>query len=73
MLVNGLSGTISWREDGTPLPVLAFTVVAGRITDITVVTGPAKLPLMTCRNQPESLSGRSPSSVRAWSTLRAAE
>ncbi|CAM5360285.1 Sigma-70 family RNA polymerase sigma factor OS=Streptomyces alboniger OX=132473 GN=CP975_23970 PE=3 SV=1 [Streptomyces alboniger] len=44
--VNGLPGVISWREDGTPLSVLAFTVVDGRITDMTVVTDPAKLALM---------------------------
>ncbi|MEU1519928.1 sigma-70 family RNA polymerase sigma factor [Streptomyces sp. NPDC005811] len=46
VLVNGLPGTISWREDGTPLSVLAFTVVDGRITDITVVIDPAKLAVM---------------------------
>ncbi|MEU9287853.1 sigma-70 family RNA polymerase sigma factor [Streptomyces sp. NPDC048275] len=46
VLVNGLPGIISWREDGTPLSVLAFTVVDGRITGITVVIDPAKLALM---------------------------
>ena len=46
VLVNGLPGIISWREDGTPLSVLVFTVVDGRITDITVVIDPAKLALM---------------------------
>jgi len=45
-LVNGRPGIISWRADGTPLSVLAFTVVDGRITDITVVTDPARLSLM---------------------------
>jgi RNA polymerase sigma factor (sigma-70 family) len=45
-LVDGLPGIISWREDGTPLSVLAFTVADGRITDISVVTDPAKLALM---------------------------
>ncbi|GAA3375182.1 sigma-70 family RNA polymerase sigma factor [Streptomyces racemochromogenes] len=44
-LVNGLPGVVSWREDGSPLSVLAFTVVDGRITDITAVTDPAKLAL----------------------------
>ncbi len=44
--VNGLPGIVSWREDGTPLSVLAFTVVDGRITDITVVVDPARLALM---------------------------
>jgi RNA polymerase sigma-70 factor (ECF subfamily) len=46
VLVNGLPGIISWREDGTPLSVVAFTAVDGRITDITVVIDPAKLALM---------------------------
>ncbi|RSM54692.1 RNA polymerase subunit sigma-70 [Actinoplanes sp. ATCC 53533] len=45
-LVNGLPGIISWREDGTPLAVIAFTVVDGLITDIEVVNDPAKLALM---------------------------
>ncbi|MBD0744975.1 sigma-70 family RNA polymerase sigma factor [Streptomyces sp. CBMA152] len=45
-LVNGLPGVVSWREDGTPLAVLAFTVVDGRITDITAYTDPAKLARM---------------------------
>lgn len=46
VLVNGLPGVMSWREDGTPLSVLAFTVVDARIADITVVIDPAKLALM---------------------------
>ncbi|RFC70691.1 sigma-70 family RNA polymerase sigma factor [Streptomyces sp. AcE210] len=46
VLVDGLPGIISWREDGTPLSVLVFTVVDGRITDLTVVIDPAKLVLM---------------------------
>lgn len=45
-IVNGLPGVISWHEDGTPLSVLAFTVVDGRITDMTAVIDPAKLALM---------------------------
>ncbi|MDX3456225.1 sigma-70 family RNA polymerase sigma factor [Streptomyces sp. ME02-8801-2C] len=44
--VNGLPGVISWSEDGTPLSLLAFTVAAGRITEITAVTDPAELALM---------------------------
>ncbi|MFD3733118.1 sigma-70 family RNA polymerase sigma factor [Streptomyces sp. NPDC058632] len=43
VLVNGLPGIMSWREDGTPLSVVAFTVTDGRITDIAVVTDPARL------------------------------
>ncbi|MFD4234648.1 sigma-70 family RNA polymerase sigma factor [Streptomyces sp. NPDC058542] len=46
VLVNGSPGIVSWREDGTPLSVLAFTVTDGRITAITVVADPAKLALM---------------------------
>ena len=45
-LVNGLPGVVSWREDGAPLSVLAFTVVEGRITGIAAVIDPAKLALM---------------------------
>ena len=46
VLVNGLPGIISWREDGTALSVAAFTVVDGLITQITMVIDPAKLALM---------------------------
>ncbi|MFJ9884501.1 sigma-70 family RNA polymerase sigma factor [Streptomyces sp. NPDC091287] len=46
VLVGGLPGVVSWREDGTPLSLLAFTVVDGRITDITVMADPARLALM---------------------------
>ncbi|KOU19134.1 RNA polymerase sigma70 factor [Streptomyces sp. WM6372] len=45
-LVGGRPGIISWREDGTPLSVLAFTVTDGRITVITAVVDPAKLARM---------------------------
>ncbi|MDG9722731.1 MULTISPECIES: sigma-70 family RNA polymerase sigma factor [unclassified Streptomyces] len=45
VLVNGLPGILSWCEDGTPLSLLAFTVVNGRITEITVVIDPAELAL----------------------------
>ncbi|MDP9841000.1 sigma-70 family RNA polymerase sigma factor [Streptosporangium lutulentum] len=46
VLVNGLPGLVSWREDGAPLSVMAFTVVDGRIAGITVVTDPARLASM---------------------------
>jgi RNA polymerase sigma factor (sigma-70 family) len=46
VLVNGLLGIVSWREDGTPLSVLAFTVVAGRIAGIAVVADQARLASM---------------------------
>ncbi len=51
-LVNGLPGIISWREDGTPLSVLAFTVANGRITEITAAVDPAKLALMDLPKTP---------------------
>ncbi|MFH8990243.1 sigma-70 family RNA polymerase sigma factor [Streptomyces sp. NPDC017940] len=47
VLVNGLPGVVSWREDGSPLSVLAFTVADGRIAAVTVVIDPAKLALMS--------------------------
>jgi RNA polymerase sigma factor (sigma-70 family) len=50
VLVNGLPGVVSWREDGTPLSVIAFTVVNGRITEITAVVDPAKLATMDLPN-----------------------
>jgi RNA polymerase sigma factor (sigma-70 family) len=46
VLVNGLPGIVSWREDGAPLSVVAFTVVDGRIAGIAVVTDPARLASM---------------------------
>ncbi|MFF3500788.1 sigma-70 family RNA polymerase sigma factor [Streptomyces sp. NPDC003247] len=46
VLVDGLPGIVSWREDGTPLSVVAFTVADGRITGITIVIDPAELALM---------------------------
>jgi RNA polymerase sigma factor (sigma-70 family) len=46
VLVDGLPGIVSWREDGTPLSVMAFTVVEGRIAGITAVTDPARLASM---------------------------
>ncbi|MYY09634.1 sigma-70 family RNA polymerase sigma factor [Streptomyces sp. SID4919] len=57
-LVNGRPGIVSWRGDGAPLSVVAFTVVEGRITAIAVVTDPARLALMDlptpARSGPES-------------------
>ncbi|MFF0458176.1 sigma-70 family RNA polymerase sigma factor [Nocardia africana] len=43
VLVNGIPGHMSWRPDGTPLSVIAFTVSEGRITAIHIVVDPAKL------------------------------
>jgi RNA polymerase sigma-70 factor (ECF subfamily) len=46
VLVDGLPGIVSWREDGAPLSVIAFTVVDGRIAGIAVVIDPARLASM---------------------------
>ncbi|MFI6801300.1 sigma-70 family RNA polymerase sigma factor [Streptosporangium canum] len=46
VLVNGLPGIVSWREDGVPLSVVAFTVVDGRIAGIAIVVDPARLASM---------------------------
>ncbi|WP_405166163.1 sigma-70 family RNA polymerase sigma factor [Nocardia sp. NBC_01499] len=43
VLVNGLPGYVSWREDGSILSLISFTVVGDRITAIAIVTDPAKL------------------------------
>ncbi|MER5708788.1 sigma-70 family RNA polymerase sigma factor [Streptomyces sp. NPDC042898] len=43
VLVNGVPGHMSWRPDGTPLSLIAFTVAESRITDIHIVVDPAKL------------------------------
>ncbi|WP_283136130.1 sigma-70 family RNA polymerase sigma factor [Rhizohabitans arisaemae] len=43
VLVNGVPGHMSWRPDGTPLSVVAFTVAEGRITGIHIIVDPAKL------------------------------
>ena len=51
VLVNGLPGVVSWRADGSPLSVLAFTVVDGRITGIAAVTDPARLASMDLPDQ----------------------
>jgi RNA polymerase sigma-70 factor (ECF subfamily) len=46
VLVDGLPGIVSWRADGAPLSVMAFTVADGRIAGIAVVTDPARLASM---------------------------
>ncbi|MEV4313366.1 sigma-70 family RNA polymerase sigma factor [Actinocrispum sp. NPDC049592] len=43
VLVNGLPGIVAWRPDGTPLSVLAFTVVDNRIVRMLAVANPATL------------------------------
>ncbi|ANS70659.1 RNA polymerase sigma factor, sigma-70 family [Streptomyces lincolnensis] len=43
VLINGVPGHMSWRPDGSPLSIIAFTVTEGRITGIRIVIDPAKL------------------------------
>ncbi|UBU09356.1 sigma-70 family RNA polymerase sigma factor [Nonomuraea gerenzanensis] len=46
VLVDGLPAIVAWREDGSPLSLMTFTVVRGRIAGITVVVDPVKLAAM---------------------------
>ena len=43
ILLNGTGGFISWRADGQPFSVMAFTIKRGRITEIDVLTDPERL------------------------------
>jgi RNA polymerase sigma-70 factor, ECF subfamily len=43
VLVNGAAGIVSWRPDGAPLSVMAFTVRRGKIVEIDVLADPARL------------------------------
>ncbi|WP_410636886.1 sigma-70 family RNA polymerase sigma factor [Amycolatopsis sp. lyj-346] len=52
VLVGGLPGVVAWREGGTPLSVVAFTVTDGRITNIAAVADPAKLASMNLPEPP---------------------
>ncbi|RSM42534.1 RNA polymerase subunit sigma-70 [Amycolatopsis balhimycina DSM 5908] len=52
VLVGGLPGVVAWREDGTPLSVVAFTVADGRIANIAAVADPVKLASMTLPEPP---------------------
>jgi RNA polymerase sigma factor (sigma-70 family) len=57
VLVDGLPGVVAWREDGTPLSVVAFTVVDGRITNIAAVADPVKLASMGLPEPPGTVGG----------------
>jgi RNA polymerase sigma-70 factor (ECF subfamily) len=46
VLVDGLPGILSWRADGSPLSLIAFTVVDGHIARIAAVTNPTMLASM---------------------------
>jgi RNA polymerase sigma-70 factor (ECF subfamily) len=52
VLVGGLPGVVAWRADGTPMSVVAFTVVDGRIVSIASVADPAKLASMSLPEPP---------------------
>ncbi|MEV6645259.1 sigma-70 family RNA polymerase sigma factor [Amycolatopsis sp. NPDC051371] len=52
VLVGGLPGVVAWREDGSPLSVVAFTVVDGRIAGIAAVADPARLASMDLPEPP---------------------
>jgi RNA polymerase sigma factor (sigma-70 family) len=54
VLVGGLPGVVAWRADGTPLSVVAFTVVGGLIAGITAVADPARLASMDLPEPPGS-------------------
>ncbi len=43
VLVNGAAGFVSWRQDGQPFSVMAFTVKHGKIAEIDVFTDPERL------------------------------
>jgi RNA polymerase sigma-70 factor (ECF subfamily) len=55
VLVGGLPGVVAWREDGSPLSVVAFTVVGGLIAGIAAVADPARLASMELPEPPESV------------------
>ncbi|MBB5897865.1 sigma-70 family RNA polymerase sigma factor [Kutzneria kofuensis] len=46
VLVDGRPGIVSWREDGSPLSVVSFTVVDGRVAGIAILTDPVRLGSM---------------------------
>jgi RNA polymerase sigma factor (sigma-70 family) len=57
VFVGGLPGVVAWREDGTPMSVVAFTVADGRIVGIASVTDPVKLASMELPEPPETVGG----------------
>jgi RNA polymerase sigma factor (sigma-70 family) len=55
VLVGGLPGVVAWREDGSPLSVVAFTVVGGLVSAIAAVADPARLASMELPEPPETV------------------
>lgn len=43
VIINGLPGIVSWREDGAPLSAMAFAVSEGRVLSISTLTDPDRL------------------------------
>jgi len=46
VLVNGESGILAWRANGSPWSLMACTVIDGRIVELLSVTDPARLAAM---------------------------
>ncbi|WP_410564387.1 sigma-70 family RNA polymerase sigma factor [Amycolatopsis sp. cmx-4-61] len=57
VFVGGLPGVVAWREDGTPMSVVAFTVAGGRIVSIASVADPVKLASMELPEPPGTVGG----------------
>jgi RNA polymerase sigma factor (sigma-70 family) len=53
VLVNGEPGIVAWAANGTPLGVLACTVVDGRIVEITSLRDPRQLAAMNLPGRPD--------------------
>jgi len=51
-LVNGAAGIVSWRPDGQPFSVMAFTVARGKIVEIDVLTDPERLRRLNLKPTP---------------------
>jgi RNA polymerase sigma-70 factor (ECF subfamily) len=49
VLVNGAAGVLATGTDGTPISVMAFTVVAGRIAEIDSIADPDRLATLNLR------------------------
>ena len=49
VLVNGGAGVLATAADGTPMSVMAFTVVAARIAEIDSIAAPARLAGLNLR------------------------
>jgi RNA polymerase sigma factor (sigma-70 family) len=54
VLVNGEPGILAWGPTGTPLGVMACTVVDGRIVEMVSVTDPVRLAAMDLPGRPEN-------------------